>query len=96
VLVFGGIAFLSALLGVFVARGSRVALWSVWVLGTLSMLLFCALAGTAVFTALGPEADHLRGLELLYLGYLGFVLVAYAVGAFLLVTAGSRAFFRSA
>jgi hypothetical protein len=95
-LVFGGIAFVSALLGVFVTRGSRLALWSVWILGALSMVLLCVLALSAVLTALGPEASGLGGFELMFLGYLAFVLVAYVVGAGVLVTAGSRAFFRRA
>jgi hypothetical protein len=95
-LVFGGIAFFSALLGVFVARGRRPALWSVWVLGAVSMVLLCGLALSAVLTALGPEASGLGGFELLFLGYIAFVLVAYVIGAGLLVTAGSRAFFRRA
>jgi hypothetical protein len=93
-LVFGGIAFLSALLGVFVTRGSRRALWSVWVLGALSMVLLFLLAGGALLTAMGPEAGSLGGFDLLFLGYLGFVLMAYAIGALLLVTTRSRAYFR--
>jgi hypothetical protein len=95
-LVFGGIAFCSALLGVFVARGSLLAVWSVWVLGAVSMVLLCVLALLAALTALGPEASGLGGFELLFLGYVAFVLVACVVGAGLLVTAGSRAVVRRA
>jgi hypothetical protein len=93
-LVFGGVAFLSALLGVFVTRGSRVALWLVWVLGAVSTIVVCLLAVAAALATLAPETDRPRGFELLFLGYFAFVLVAYAVGAVLLATAGSRAFFR--
>jgi hypothetical protein len=95
-LVFGGVAFLSALLGVFVSRASRIALWSVWALGALSSVLLCLLALAAVLTALGPETSGLGGFELLFLGYLAFVLVAYVIGAGLLVAPGSQAFFRRA
>jgi hypothetical protein len=92
-LVFGGIAFLSALLGVFVTRRSRVALWSVRVLGTVSALLLGLLLLAAALSTLAPETN-LTGFDLMFLGYLTFVLAAYAVAAVLLVTAGARAFFR--
>jgi len=96
VLVFGGVAFLTALLGVFVARGRRFALWSAWVLGALSLATFCLMVVAWTLTMLGPEASALGGLELFFLGYLSFALVAYTIGAGLLLTARSRAFFRRA
>jgi hypothetical protein len=94
VLFFGAVAFFSALLGVFVARGSRVALWFVWVLGILSTVTLCALAGSAALAALGPEAANLGGFGLLFLVYFAVVLVAYIVGAVLLTNAQARAYFR--
>jgi hypothetical protein len=96
VLIFGGIAFLSALLGVFIIRGSRVALRCAWVLGVLSMIFLCLLAVGATLAMLGAEEGRPRGYELLFLGYFAFVLVMYTVGAILLTSARSRAFFRRA
>jgi hypothetical protein len=97
VLVFGGVAFLSALLGVYVTRGSRVALWSVRMLGVVSAVLLVLMVIAAALSTLVPlprEEDRLSGFDLLFLGYFGFVLTAYAVGAILLVTGPARAFFR--
>jgi hypothetical protein len=94
VLVFGGVAFLTALLGVFVTRRSRVALWLARVLGAGSVVLLGALALGVALNALGPEETRLRGLELLFLGYFSFVLVMYAVAAIPLFSTGARAYFR--
>jgi hypothetical protein len=96
VLVFGGIAFLTALVGVFVARASRVALWCVWVLGALSIVTMCLLGLGFAGATLGPEAYRPSGFEWLFLGYFSFALLAYMVGALLLIPARSRAFFRRA
>ena len=94
VLVFGGVAFLTALLGVFVTRRSRVALWLVRMVGALSVVILGALALGVAVNALGPEENRLGGLELLFLGYFSFVLVMYAVAAIPLFSAAARAYFR--
>jgi hypothetical protein len=96
VLVFGGIAFLTALVGVFVARASRVALRCVWVLGALSVVTMCLLGLGFAGATLGPEAYRPSGFEWLFLSYFSFALLAYMVGASLLIPARSRAFFRRA
>jgi hypothetical protein len=96
VLVFGGIAFLTALVGVFVARGSRVALWCVWVLGGLSVVSLCLMGLGFAGASLGPEAYRPSGFEWMFLGYFSFALLAYMVGAILLIPGRSRAFFRRA
>jgi hypothetical protein len=96
VLVFGGIAFLTALVGVFVTRASRVALWCVWVVGSLSVVTMCLLGLGFAGAALGPEAYRPGGFEWLFLGYFAFALLAYMVGALLLIPGRSRAFFRRA
>jgi hypothetical protein len=96
VLVFGGIAFVTALAGVFVARGSRVALWSVRVLGIVSVGTVGLLSLGFAAAVVGPEEDRLSGFEWLFIGYFSLALVAVAVAALLLVSARSRAFFRRA
>jgi hypothetical protein len=96
VLVFGGVAFLTALVGVFVARASRVALRSVWVLGALSVAGLCLLGLGFTGAALGPDEYRPSGFEWLFLAYFTFGLIAYAVAAVLLVQARSRAYFRRA
>jgi hypothetical protein len=96
VLVFGGVAFLTALVGVFVTRASRVALWCVWVVGALSVVILCLLGLAFAGASLGPEAYRPSGFEWLFLGYFSFALLAYIVGALLLIPARSRAFFRRA
>lgn len=99
VLAFGGAAFLTALLGVFVARGARAGLWGVWVLGALALVLLCVTATANALAVMSPELAGvfaLDALDVLILGYVVLVAIAYALGAALLAAARSRAFFRPA
>jgi hypothetical protein len=95
-LVFGGVAFLTALLGVFVLRRARAALRTVWVIGAASLVLSCAMAALGALATLAPEADRPSGFDLLFLGYFAFVLLGYAAAALLLAAAPARAYFRRA
>jgi len=92
VLVFGGVAFLTALLGVYVARSNRVAFWCVWVVGALALVLLCVAAAANVLTALAvglPGVLTLDALEALIVGYVVFVLFVYVAAAVLLATSPS-------
>jgi uncharacterized integral membrane protein len=93
VLVFGGVAFLTALLGVFVVRSNRVAVWCVWVVGALALVLLCVTAAANVLTALAvgrPGVFALDALDAFIFGYVVFVLLTYVAAAVLLATARSR------
>jgi hypothetical protein len=93
VLVFGGVAFLTALLGVYVARSSRVAVWCVWVVGALALVLLRVTAAASGLTALTvgrPSVFALDALDALIFGYVVFVLLAYVTAAAMLATARSR------
>src|SRR5262245_6503343 len=94
VLVLGGIALVSALLGVFVARRSRVAQALVVTLGALSTLLLVAMGLALLGLLVDPSAPPLTGLDLLGLGYLLVVVVAYIGCAALLLPTSSRGYFR--
>lgn len=93
VLVFGGVAFLTALLGVFVVRSNRVAVWCVWVVGALALVLLCVTAAANVLTALAvgrPGVFALDAIDAFIFGYVMFVLLTYVAAAVLLATASSR------
>jgi hypothetical protein len=95
VLGLGAIALVSALLGVFIARGSRVA-------RRLVLSGSVASAGALVLTCVGtvlasPAADQpsVAGMfELLFFGYVAFVGLAYLVSGGLLLPEPAKAHFR--
>jgi hypothetical protein len=90
----GAIALLSALLGIFVARGSRVAAWLVWVL-TFLTVPFCGLVTAgSVLQAVQPTGEPVSGaVTALVIGYFTLVTITYLVGSILLLTGKARAFF---
>jgi hypothetical protein len=90
----GAIALLSALLGIFVARGSRVAAWLVWVL-TFLTVPFCGLVTAgSVLQAVQPTDEPVSGaVTALVIGYFTLVTITYLVGSILLLTGKARAFF---
>ena len=90
----GAIALLSALLGIFVARGSRVAAWLVWVL-TFLAVPFCGLVTAgSVLQAVQPADEPISGaVAALIIGYFTLVTITYLVGSILLLTGKARAFF---
>jgi hypothetical protein len=93
VLVFGGVAFLTALLGVGLVRDNRVAVWCVWVVGGFALLVLGVTAVANLLTALavGPGgAFAFEALEVLFLGYVVFVLIAYVAAAILLAISRAR------
>ncbi len=94
VLGLGGIALGSALLGIFVGRGSRVARALVWSLGVVSVLLFLLLGVGILRLLVDPQGVSFGGLDYLFFGYLYLVLAAYMSGAGVLLPPAARAYFR--
>jgi hypothetical protein len=92
----GAIALFSALLGIFVARGSRVAAWIVWVVALFAVPL-CGLVslGSLLQTyALTDGETAIAGeIAALIIGYFSLVTIAYLIGSILLLTGKARAFF---
>ncbi|MBX6724005.1 MAG: hypothetical protein IRY92_12365, partial [Dactylosporangium sp.] len=96
VLGFGGLALAAALLGLFVARGGRVARALVWAAGAVSAVLLLLLGVGFLGLLLDPQAAPLQGFEFLYLGYLYTVLVATTVAAAVLLPTSARVYFKAA
>jgi hypothetical protein len=95
VLGFGGLALAAALLGLFIARASRVARALVWVAGAGSAALLLLLDAGFLGLLLDPRAAPLQGFEYLYLGYFYTVLVATTAAAAVLLPTSARTYFRT-
>lgn len=94
VTVFGIIAVLCGIIGIMVARGSRVAAWIVWILGLLGVPFALLTIAALVFTLLSPaEGQDPAGLLAVVVIYLVFVFVAIAASAALLINSKARDFF---
>jgi hypothetical protein len=95
VLGLGAIALVSALLGVFIARRSRVARGLVWALGGASAGVLGLMCVGTLLASLDPDQPALAGgFQLLFFGYVTFICLAYLVGAGLLLAASARSYFR--
>jgi hypothetical protein len=94
ILGMGGIALVSALLAVFVARRSRAAWALVWTLGALSAVLLVVVDLQLLGLLVDPGAPSAAGLDLFAIGYLHILVGAYVTSAALLVPASSRSYLR--
>ena len=91
----GAIGLFSALLGIFVARGSRVAAWTVWAVALLAVPM-CGIVsvGLLLQTFAPEEGTAIDGaIAVLIIGYFSLVTVTFVVGAILLLTGRARDFF---
>jgi hypothetical protein len=95
VAVFGVIAVLCGILGIFVARGSRVAAWCVWAGGVLAVPLAILGALGIVLAIVMPTEDQEApaGLLAVVAAYLIVVSITIAWSAILLLNSKARAFF---
>jgi hypothetical protein len=92
--VFGVIAVLCGILGIFVARGSRVAAWCVWASGILAVPFAILIALAIVLAMVMPNEDTTAaGLLAVVVVYLLVVSIAIAWSAILLLNSQARAFF---
>jgi hypothetical protein len=95
ILGLGGIALVAALLGLFIARGSRPARVLVWTLAFASGAFLFLICAATVLATLAPDQSELGGAsQLLFFGYVALVGTAFVVGGCLLVPASARAHFR--
>jgi len=94
VTVFGIIAVLCGIIGIMVARGSRVAAWIVWILGLLGVPFALLTIFGLLYTLINPtEGQDPAGLLAVVVVYLIFVFVAIAASAALLINSKARGFF---
>jgi hypothetical protein len=92
--VFGISAGLCGILGIFVARGSRVAAWHVWVAGVLAVPFAILIALALVLSMAMPNEEQTHaGLLAVVVSYLLVVSIALAWSAILLLNSQARAFF---
>jgi hypothetical protein len=92
--VFGIIAVFCGLLGIFIVRGKRGALWTVWVSALIGVpFSLIAILGLLLQTVSPTEGQSPGSLLLVVAAYLVVVAVALAGSAILLLNAKARAFF---
>jgi len=93
--VFGLLAVLCGILGIFIARGSRVAAWCLWASGVLAVPLAILGALGIVLAMVTPTEDQAThpGLLAVVAAYLIVVSIAIAWSAILLLNSSARAFF---
>jgi hypothetical protein len=95
--IFSVIAVLCGILGIFVARGSRVAAWLVWASGVLAVPITILTALGIVLTMVTPTSEQTHvGLLTVVVVYLMVVSIAITWSAILLLNSNARAFFFSA
>jgi len=93
VTVFGIVAVLCGILGIFVARGNRVAAWFVWIFGLLGIPgAILTVAGLVLLMISPTEDQDPASLLVVVVVYLIFVVIAIAISAGLLLNSKARDF----
>jgi hypothetical protein len=92
--VFGLVAVYCGLLGIFIARGNRGALWTVWVSAAIGVpFSLLAILGLLLQTVEPGQGNSPAGLLLVVAAYLVVAASALAAAAGLLLNQKARAFF---
>jgi len=95
VLGLGAIALVSALLGLYVARGTRAARAMGWILAVLSAATLVLMCTGSFLASQAPERDEILGpLPLLFFGYVAIVCISYIAAGASLLPASVRSYFR--